>query len=192
VSPLRFQNPVYLFMFAGCGRALFQRGHRSCRFYHVFENLKQRLSSAHSSARDKLNATETTQAKLTASESSWKQQKDALEKEVADLNLRYEMLFPRIASLHPAIPESRISPSRTKYSINVSTLSVLNLLASDKPRNLDHLPIRIGLLIHTIRLVAPKGTYRRFMTSALGFIYHSVTRPPTPSPGTVFDCYRVS
>jgi hypothetical protein len=171
-------------MFAGCGRALFQRGHRSCRFYHVFENLKQRLSSAHSSARDKLNATETTQAKLTASESSWKQQKDALEKEVADLNLRYELLFPRIASLFPAIPESRISSSRRKYSINVSTLPVLNLLASDKPRNLDHLPIRIGLLIQTMdleRLVAPKGTYRCFMTSALGFIYHSVTRPPTPS-----------
>jgi hypothetical protein len=117
------------------------------------ENLKQQLAGAQSSARNNLNATETARAKLTASESSWKQQKDALDKEVADLNSRYELLFPRIVPHNLAVPESRTSPSRTNCFISISTLLALRPLASDKPRSLRHLPSPKSIL-QTIRALS--------------------------------------
>lgn len=52
------------------------------------EDLRQQLSKTQSAARDYLTASETARAKLTTSEVSWKQQKDALDKEIADLNTR--------------------------------------------------------------------------------------------------------
>lgn len=51
--------------------------------------LKAHLASAKTAARDALVAAETSGAKLTMSESSWKQQKETLDKELADLNKRY-------------------------------------------------------------------------------------------------------
>lgn len=51
--------------------------------------LKSHLSEAKATARDALAAAETANAKLTMSESSWKQQKETLDKELADLNKRY-------------------------------------------------------------------------------------------------------
>lgn len=51
-------------------------------------NLKQQLSTTQAGARDHQTAAETAIAKLTSSESSWALQKDALDKEVSDLNRR--------------------------------------------------------------------------------------------------------
>lgn len=53
------------------------------------EDLKQQLAKVQSSARDYQTSSETAQAKLATSETSWKQQKETLEKEIADLNTRY-------------------------------------------------------------------------------------------------------
>jgi TPR/MLP1/MLP2-like protein len=50
--------------------------------------LKQKLSSAQTAYRDNLAAAETAQANLATSESSWKQQKETLTKELADVNAR--------------------------------------------------------------------------------------------------------
>lgn len=52
------------------------------------EDLRQQLNKALATARDGQAASETAQAKLASSEASWKQQKDALDKEVVDLNTR--------------------------------------------------------------------------------------------------------
>lgn len=50
--------------------------------------LKKQLSTIQATARDHQTAAETATAKLAASESSWALQKDALDKEVSDLNRR--------------------------------------------------------------------------------------------------------
>lgn len=52
------------------------------------EDLKQRLSAVQSAAHNHQVTAETAQAKLSASESSWMQQKEALDKEIADLQAR--------------------------------------------------------------------------------------------------------
>lgn len=57
------------------------------------ETLKQQLEAVRATARDQLAAAETAQGKLSSSEASWRQQKDALDKEVADLNSRYQDSF---------------------------------------------------------------------------------------------------
>lgn len=56
--------------------------------FKTIENLKQQLSNAQATARQNSAETANAQAKLDASEGSWKQQKEALDKEVADLNAR--------------------------------------------------------------------------------------------------------
>jgi nucleoprotein TPR len=59
----------------------------------VIENLKQQLGEAQASFRDSLASAETAQAKLSTSEASWKQQKDALDKEILDLNARLVLIL---------------------------------------------------------------------------------------------------
>ena len=54
----------------------------------AIETLKRQLNTAQTQARDSLAANETSQAKLATSETSWNQQKDALDKEISDLNAR--------------------------------------------------------------------------------------------------------
>lgn len=53
------------------------------------DGLKKRLATVNASSRDNLTAAETAAAKLAASENSWAQQKQALDKEIADLNTRF-------------------------------------------------------------------------------------------------------
>jgi nucleoprotein TPR len=83
----------------------------------AIDNLKRDLVKAQASARDNLTAAETASAKLSASEDSWKQQKTALDKEVAGLNARYELTIlsassdltyaPTVVKIfHPKIPFS--------------------------------------------------------------------------------------
>lgn len=54
----------------------------------AIEALKKELTSSQAVAREQSTAAETARAILLSSEGSWKQQKDALDKEVADLNAR--------------------------------------------------------------------------------------------------------
>jgi nucleoprotein TPR len=51
--------------------------------------LRQQLADTQTSLRDNIAAAETARANLSTSEGSWKQQKDALSKEIADLNARH-------------------------------------------------------------------------------------------------------
>ena len=59
----------------------------------TLETLRKDLSIAQSAARDSSTAAETAQAKLAASESSWKHQKEALDKEITDLNTRRVFMY---------------------------------------------------------------------------------------------------
>ncbi|KIM43182.1 hypothetical protein M413DRAFT_9931 [Hebeloma cylindrosporum] len=54
----------------------------------AIDNLKKDLGEAQAAAREQRSASDTAQAKLLSSESSWRHQKDALEKEVEDLKTR--------------------------------------------------------------------------------------------------------
>jgi len=65
----------------------------------ALEGLKKDLATARASLRDQRNVAETAEAKLASSEKSWKQQKEALDKEVADLNTRYSPFFFTFAML---------------------------------------------------------------------------------------------
>ncbi|KAG8214434.1 hypothetical protein J3R82DRAFT_9457 [Butyriboletus roseoflavus] len=56
--------------------------------FKAIESLKQQLSSAKAASHQNLAEAANAQAKLGASEGSWKQQKEALDKEIIDLNAR--------------------------------------------------------------------------------------------------------
>lgn len=60
----------------------------------TIEGLRKDLSTAQSATRDNSTAAETAQAKLAASESSWKQQKEALDKEITALNEKWVCHVP--------------------------------------------------------------------------------------------------
>jgi nucleoprotein TPR len=59
----------------------------------ALESVKAQLSAAQTKATNGVAAAETAKANLIASENSWKQQKAALDKEVADLVSRYVVAF---------------------------------------------------------------------------------------------------
>ncbi|XP_006462514.1 hypothetical protein AGABI2DRAFT_71914 [Agaricus bisporus var. bisporus H97] len=66
----------------------------------AIESLRKDLSTTQAAAKEHSTAAETAQAKLAASESSWKQQKEALDKEISDLNERYKNLSSQNTVLH--------------------------------------------------------------------------------------------
>ncbi|KAF9556728.1 Tetratricopeptide, MLP1/MLP2-like protein [Agrocybe pediades] len=63
------------------------------------ESLKKEVTSLQATAREHLSSAETAKAKLISSENSWKQQKESLDKEVADLNSRVQDLSQQNALL---------------------------------------------------------------------------------------------
>ncbi|KAF7348346.1 Protein MLP1 [Mycena sanguinolenta] len=77
--------------------------------------LKQQLSTTQAAARDHQTAAETASAKLTASESSWALQKDALDKEVSDLNKRQNSL------LHQHLESVSTQAARIRQAAESST-----------------------------------------------------------------------
>ena len=54
----------------------------------VVDSLKSELNELRASLREKTNQAETAQANLVSSEASWNQQREALNKEIADLTTR--------------------------------------------------------------------------------------------------------
>lgn len=54
----------------------------------TIDDLKQKLSTTEANARNNLSAAETAKANLLSSEASWKQQKEAMDKEIVDLKKR--------------------------------------------------------------------------------------------------------
>ncbi|KAG6833443.1 hypothetical protein H0H87_006809 [Tephrocybe sp. NHM501043] len=82
----------------------------------TIETLKRDLTTAQATARDNLTAAETAKAKLTASESSWKHQKEALDKEVSDLNARIQDLTSQNAILHSHLESVSNQANRIKLA----------------------------------------------------------------------------
>ncbi|KAI0647815.1 hypothetical protein C8Q79DRAFT_924901 [Trametes meyenii] len=76
------------------------------------EDLKQQLHKEQVAAREGRAAAETAQAKLASSEASWQQQRDALDKEIADLKARCKDLGDQNNLLHQHL-ESQAATSAT-------------------------------------------------------------------------------
>lgn len=82
----------------------------------TIETLRKDLSAAQNAARDNSTAAETAQAKLTASESSWKQQKESLDKEIADLNARCKDLSSQNNILHQHLESVSTQAARIRQA----------------------------------------------------------------------------
>ncbi|KAJ3503028.1 hypothetical protein NLJ89_g8615 [Agrocybe chaxingu] len=78
--------------------------------------LKKELSASQTAARQYLNAQETAQAKLVSSENSWRQQKEALDKEVADLNSRCQDLSQQNSVLHQHLESVSAQATRIRQA----------------------------------------------------------------------------
>lgn len=88
------------------------------------DTLRQQLSQAQAKARDNLAAAETAQAKLAASEGSWKQQKEALDKEIVDLNARIKDLTTQNNILHQHLESVSSQAARIREAADSSAASV--------------------------------------------------------------------
>jgi hypothetical protein len=100
----------------------------------AIDSLKKGLGAAQAYAREQSTASETAQAKLSSSESSWRQQKDSLEKEVTDLNVRYASYTPYDYLLTKGMMTvAKICHSKTRFFTNTSNLSAPKQPVSDKP-----------------------------------------------------------
>ncbi|KAI0667763.1 hypothetical protein C8Q78DRAFT_1052496 [Trametes maxima] len=80
------------------------------------EDLKQQLQKAQVAAREGRAAAETAQAKLVSSETSWQQQRDALDKEIADLKARCKDLGDQNNLLHQHLESVSTHAARIKQA----------------------------------------------------------------------------
>ncbi|KAJ7432792.1 hypothetical protein B0H11DRAFT_2297225 [Mycena galericulata] len=83
-------------------------------------SLKKQLSTIQATARDHQTAAETATAKLVASETSWALQKDALDKEVSDLNRRCQDLTSQNSLLHQHLESVSSQAARIKQAAETS------------------------------------------------------------------------
>ncbi|KAI6030410.1 hypothetical protein F5J12DRAFT_800153 [Pisolithus orientalis] len=90
------------------------------------ENLRHQLTAAQATARQNLAEAASAQAKLEASEGSWKQQKEALEKEIADLNARYDDLSAQKALLYQHLDTVSSQAARIRQVADSSTENTSN------------------------------------------------------------------
>lgn len=87
----------------------------------AIEALKRDLATSQAAARDNLTAAETAKANLAASEGSWKQQKEALDKEMADLNARCRDLTSQNSILHGHLESVSNQANRIKIAATSSS-----------------------------------------------------------------------
>ncbi|KAF5340774.1 hypothetical protein D9611_007504 [Ephemerocybe angulata] len=95
------------------------------------EQLKQQLAEWQRKARESQSAAETAQAKLAASEGSWKAQKEALDKEVSDLNTRCQDLASQNAILHQHLESVSSQASRIRVAAEGSAAAATGESDSD-------------------------------------------------------------
>ncbi|KAH7927786.1 hypothetical protein BV22DRAFT_1060287 [Leucogyrophana mollusca] len=86
----------------------------------AIETLKQELSTAQTTSRENVAAAASAQAKLEASESSWRQQKEALDKELADLNTRCKDLAAQNTLLHQHLESVSSQAARIRQAADSS------------------------------------------------------------------------
>ncbi|KAF5382472.1 hypothetical protein D9615_003024 [Tricholomella constricta] len=87
----------------------------------TIETLKRDLATVQTTARDNLTAAETAKANLATSEGSWNHQKEALDKEVADLNARCRDLTSQNAILHGHLESVSNQANRIKMAATSSS-----------------------------------------------------------------------
>ncbi|KAI0629748.1 hypothetical protein C8Q77DRAFT_263303 [Trametes polyzona] len=85
------------------------------------EELKGQLSKAQAAAREGRAAAETAEAKLATSEASWQQQREALDKEIADLKARCKDLSDQNNLLHQHLESVSTHAARIKQAATSST-----------------------------------------------------------------------
>ncbi|OCH84090.1 hypothetical protein OBBRIDRAFT_808494 [Obba rivulosa] len=88
----------------------------------TIDELKQQLSRAQAAARDNSAASETAKAKLASSEASWRQQKEALDKEIADLNTRCKDLASQNNILHQHLESVSSQAARIRQAVDSSSV----------------------------------------------------------------------
>ena len=115
----------------------------------TLEGLKKELASARASLRDQRTAAETAEAKLTSSEKSWKQQKEALDTEVADLKTRYSSYFLTFAKLMYFTIAAKSSLGKMRHCINISNPSV------PKPHGFGRLPKHPSIILQAQKARQP-------------------------------------
>ncbi|KAH9974884.1 hypothetical protein BGW80DRAFT_1444514 [Lactifluus volemus] len=86
----------------------------------VMEDLKRRLHDLQVSERNNRMAAETAQAKLTTSESSWNQQRQALDREMADLATRCKALTEQNNVLHQHLDNVSSQAARIRQAADSS------------------------------------------------------------------------
>ncbi|KAG2144206.1 hypothetical protein DEU56DRAFT_790720 [Suillus clintonianus] len=86
----------------------------------TIETLKQQLSVSQATSRENLSEAANAQAKLAASEGSWRQQKEALDKEIADLNARSKDLSAQNALLHQHLETVSTQATRIRQAVDSS------------------------------------------------------------------------
>ncbi|KAH9480632.1 Protein MLP1-like protein [Psilocybe cubensis] len=82
----------------------------------TIEGLKKEVSKGQAAVREHITAAETAKAKLASSENSWRQQKDALDKEVADLNARCQDLSQQNTILHEHLESVSAQAARIRQA----------------------------------------------------------------------------
>ena len=95
------------------------------------ETLRQQVGKAEAAARSNLTAGETAQAKLATSEASWKQQRDALDKEISDLQVRCVTLSDAFTMRNLTSQQQQRTRSAERYSAPAP--GVRQLASSEDP-----------------------------------------------------------
>ena len=85
------------------------------------DQLKKDVNAAKNEARENKSAAETAQAKLSASENSWKSQKETLDKEISDLKTRCQDLSSQNTILHQHLESVSSQASRIRATAEGST-----------------------------------------------------------------------
>lgn len=105
----------------------------------AIETLKHQLNTAQTQARDSLATSETSQAKLATSETSWNQQKDALDKEISDLNARCQDLSTQNSILHQHLESVSSQAARIRQAADSSSVSTEGDSADNEAAKLTEL-----------------------------------------------------
>ncbi|KAI0770118.1 hypothetical protein C8Q74DRAFT_1333063 [Fomes fomentarius] len=95
------------------------------------EDLKQKLTQSQTAAREARATAETAQAKLASSEASWQQQREALDKEIADLHTRVKDISEQNNLLHQHLESVSTQANRIKQAATSSTAEPLDTESID-------------------------------------------------------------
>ncbi|KAM5539450.1 hypothetical protein V8D89_006902 [Ganoderma adspersum] len=103
------------------------------------QDLKRRLTHSQTTARESRAAAETAQAKLASSEASWQQQREALDKEIADLKTRCKDLGEQNSILHQHLESVSTHAARIKQAATSTSTEAEEVESSDDDTKLTEL-----------------------------------------------------